>query len=379
MKDLNITIIGGGLAGLISSIHLARVGIKAHVIEKKTYPFHRVCGEYISNEVVPYLNELGCYPNELQPANITRFELTSVNGKSASMPLDLGGFGISRNAFDQYLWQKAQSQGVTFSLGTEVESVDFDGDGFTVRTPDKEHHADIVLGAFGKRSRLDGYLRRSFFSRRSPYVGVKYHVNLSGFPDDLIALHNFKNGYCGISRVEDDRINLCYLTHRNNLKQYGNIGDMESQVLYQNPMLRELFTTATFLFEKPEVINEISFETKSPVEHHILMMGDAAGMITPLCGNGMALAIHGAKVLCEHIIRYAEDKSYDRARLEQDYGQAWNSLFASRLWTGRQIQRLFGGVRSSNLAVSLANTYPAIAKYLMKQTHGKPFSLSSGI
>ncbi len=256
MKNLNITIIGGGLAGLISSIHLARVGIKAHVIEKKMYPFHRVCGEYISNEVVPYLNELGCYPNELQPANITHFELTSVNGKSASMPLDLGGFGISRHAFDQYLWQKAQSQGVTFSLGTEVESVDFDGDGFTVRTPDKEHRADIVLGAFGKRSRLDGYLRRSFFSRRSPYVGVKYHVNLSGFPDDLIALHNFKNGYCGISRVEDDRINLCYLTHRNNLKQYGNIGDMESQVLYQNPMLRELFTTATFLFEKPEVIRD---------------------------------------------------------------------------------------------------------------------------
>jgi len=377
MKDLNITIIGGGLAGLISSIHLARIGIKAYVIEKKMYPFHRVCGEYISNEVVPYLSELGCYPNDLKPAQIKRFELTSVEGKTASMPLDLGGFGISRYAFDQFLWQRAQSLGVKFSVGTAVESVDFDGDGFTVRTTHNQHRADIVLGAFGKRSRLDGYLRRSFFISRSPYVGVKYHINLPAFPDDLIALHNFKDGYCGISRVEGNRINLCYLTHRNNLRQYGNIGDMETSILYQNPFLRELFSTAVFLFEKPEVINEISFETKSPVEHHILMMGDAAGMITPLCGNGMALAIHGAKVLSEHVIRYAENNSYDRARLEKEYMQAWNSLFAKRLWAGRQIQRLFGGTWSSNLAVSMANTTPAVARYLMKQTHGQPFSLSS--
>ena len=377
MKDLNITIIGGGLAGLISSIHLARIGIKAYVIEKKMYPFHRVCGEYISNEVVPYLSELGCYPNDLKPAQIKRFELTSVEGKTASMPLDLGGFGISRYAFDQFLWQRAQSLGVKFSVGTAVESVDFDGDGFTVRTTHNQHRADIVLGAFGKRSRLDGYLRRSFFISRSPYVGVKYHINLPAFPDDLIALHNFKDGYCGISRVEGNRINLCYLTHRNNLRQYGNIGDMETSILYQNPFLRELFSTAVFLFEKPEVINEISFETKSPVEHHILMMGDAAGMITSLCGNGMALAIHGAKVLSEHVIRYAENNSYDRARLEKEYMQAWNSLFAKRLWAGRQIQRLFGGTWSSNLAVSMANTTPAVARYLMKQTHGQPFSLSS--
>ncbi|HBK89830.1 MAG: NAD(P)/FAD-dependent oxidoreductase [Cyclobacteriaceae bacterium] len=379
MKDVKIVIVGGGLAGLISSIHLARIGIKAYVIEKKMYPFHRVCGEYISNEVVPYLDDLGCYPHELRPSQINRFELTSVNGRSASMPLDLGGFGVSRYAFDQYLYQKAQSLGVRFCTGSEVESIVYNRNTFTVRTSQQEHEADIVIGAFGKRSRLDGYLKRGFFGRRSPYVGVKYHIRLSGFADDLIALHNFKNGYCGISQVEDGRINLCYLTHRDNVKKYGNVRDMETQVLYQNPFLQQIFSTATFLFEKPEVINEISFETKSPVAHHILMAGDAAGMITPLCGNGMALAIHGAKVLSEHVIRYVEDKSYDRDQLEQDYTSAWNSLFSRRLWAGRQIQQLFGGIWSSNLAVSLANSTPGVARYLMKKTHGEPFSMSNEI
>jgi flavin-dependent dehydrogenase len=373
MKDVNITIVGGGLSGLISAIHLARVGIKAYVIEKKMYPFHRVCGEYVSNEVLPYLEELGCHPRELGPKSIQRFELTSVNGRSAALPLDLGGFGISRYAFDQFLYQKALSHGVRFSLLTEVEKVDFNGSQFIIRTQNDERAADVVIGSFGKRSRLDGYLHRGFFGRRSPYVGVKYHIHLSDFPDDLIALHNFKDGYCGISRVEGDRINLCYLSHRDNLKKFGNVRDMETGVLYQNPFLRDIFNRATFLFEKPEVINEISFETKGPVEQHILMTGDAAGMITPLCGNGMALAIHGAKVLSEHVLRYCEDRTYNRARMELDYAQAWNHLFARRLWAGRQIQRLFGGVWSSNLAVSLATATPGVARYLMGKTHGQPF------
>ena len=60
----------------------------------------------------------------------------------------------------------------------------------------------------------------------------------------------------------------------------------------------------------------------------------------------MALAIHGAKVLSEHVIRYVEDKSHDRDQLEQDYTSAWNSLFSRRLWAGRQIQQLFGGIWS---------------------------------
>ena len=70
---------------------------------------------------------------------------------------------------------------------------------------------------------------------------------------------------------------------------------MERQVLLKNPHLKRIFSEADFVFGRPEVINEISFETKDPVENHILMAGDAAGMITPVCGNGMAIAIHSGK------------------------------------------------------------------------------------
>ncbi len=373
MSEKKIIILGGGLAGLIASIHLTHSGLPCTLIEKRAYPFHRVCGEYISNEVVPYLKSLGAFPEELHPALIRQFQLTSVNGKSASLSLDLGGFGISRYQFDLFLFQKARQLGVEFFLDTEVGKVSFEDDRFNIQTNHELHSASVVIGSFGKRSRLDVQLKRSFIQKRSPYVGVKYHLRLPDFPKDLIGLHNFQNGYCGISRVEDDRVNLCYLTHRENVKTYGNIRCMEEAVLFKNPFLKRIFEDAEFLFDKPETINEISFETKAPVEQHVLMAGDAAGMITPLCGNGMAMAIHSAKILSEHVLRFYQDPHYSRTELERDYSKAWTKLFATRLWTGRQIQRLFGDVWTSNLAVNLAQHAKPIARYLMKKTHGEPF------
>lgn len=373
MTNHKIIIAGGGLAGLITSIHLTRSGVPCIVIEKKSYPFHRVCGEYISNEVVPYLRWLGVYPEELNPSKVERFVLTSVNGASAEMPLDLGGFGISRFAFDDYLYRVAKNSGVEFLLDTEIEKIEFANGRFTVATGLKNYETSLVIGSFGKRSRLDVSLSRSFIRKRSPYVGVKYHIRLNDFPKDLIALHNFKNGYCGISHVENGVLNLCYLSHRDNLRKYGSISEMEKAVLFQNPHLKLIFDQAEFLFEKPETINEISFETKSPVDQHILMTGDAAGMISPLCGNGMAMAIHSAKIVSEYVSRFYHDKEYSREVLEKDYAIAWRRQFASRLWSGRQIQRLFGGVAASNLAVNLANKLQPVAKFLMKQTHGQPF------
>ncbi len=366
-----VVIIGGGLAGLVAANYLAQLQVPVVLIERKEYPFHRVCGEYISNETIPFLKSLQLFPEEFNPPAISQLQLTSVNGRSASLELDLGGFGISRFMFDQFLYEKAKKRGVVFHLNTEVDSVTYSKEKFEVKTKDHLLEADVVIGSFGKRSKLDVSLKRSFIQKRSPYVGVKYHVRTQ-HPDALIALHNFKDGYCGISNIEDGKSCLCYLTHRDNVRKFGTIKTMEEEVLYKNPFLKSIFTSAEFLFDKPEVINEISFETKSPVENHILMSGDAAGMITPLCGNGMALAIHSAKIVSELVSAFNKNE-ISREQFEKNYADKWNSLFANRLWAGRQIQNLFGSEWASNVAVNLARHVKPIAGFLVKKTHGTPF------
>lgn len=147
---------------------------------------------------------------------------------------------------------------------------------------------------------------------------------------------------------------------------------METQVLGNNPYLKKIFRNAEFVFDDPVVINEISFETKEPVENHIFMCGDAAGMITPLCGNGMAIAIHSAFVLSSLLLEFFNGK-IDRSQLERMYRKKWSELFRNRLWAGRQIQKLFGSTEASNLAVNIASNLRPVARYLVNKTHGTTF------
>lgn len=366
-----IVIIGGGLAGLISSIQLARAGIACVVIEKKSYPFHRVCGEYVSNEVAPFLKSAGLYPEHLNLPRINFFEFSSCDGQVCRLRLDLGGFGISRYCFDHFLYTAARREGVTFLLNTEAIAVKFDGGGFEVKTPHGLETGDVVIGSFGKRSRIDVQQNREFIRKRSPYVGVKYHIRTHQ-PEDLISIHNFPGGYCGVSNIEDGVTNLCYLVRREQLKKYGDIPLMETATLHSNPLLKKIFGDAGFLFQKPEVINEVSFETKGPVENHILMAGDAAGMIAPVCGNGMAMAIHSGKIVARAVQEYCAGR-LNRERMENQYRKEWNAQFRTRLMFGRYLQQLFGHRHVSNFAVRVGRFSSALSNALVSRTHGQPF------
>lgn len=377
--NTDVVIIGGGLAGLVSALELARAGHAVTLVERKTYPFHKVCGEYVSNEVRPYLQTLGIDPTALRAATINRFQVSAPSGRSLYAPLDLGGFGISRYTLDHELYQLGKAAGVQFLLNKQVDDVLVTKDLFIVSTSDRSTggtqtvNSRIVLGAFGKRTKLDKTLDRAFMRQPSPYIGVKYHIK-TDFPTDLIALHNFSDGYCGMSAIEDDKYCLCYLTTRFNLRQYGTIPAMERAVLCQNPQLKAVFENSEFLYEKPEVINEISFSPKQAVENHILMTGDSAGLITPFCGNGMAMAIHGAKLASGLASRFLKNQ-LTRLELEQRYQREWSAQFARRLWIGRTVQRLFGKAWLSEITVQALGVCTPALRGIMQQTHGTPIAV----
>jgi len=366
-----ILVLGGGLAGLTSALHLARAGASVALIEKKSYPFHRVCGEYVSHEVRSYLQQLGFDPMSLGAKDLRHLHLSSPQGKAVHMVLPLGGFSLSRYTFDHALYRLGQAAGVQFHVGQPIRSIAWTGSAHEVRLADGHTlKAPLAIGAFGKRSRLDRHLQRKFFQQRSPYIGVKYHAELP-YPTDQVGLYNFQAGYCGVSQVENGLVNLCYLTTRQQLKQSGgNIEAMQQQVLSRNPELGDLLRQARPAFPKPLVINEISFSPKPPVEHHILMAGDAAGLITPLCGNGMAMAIQGGKLAAEHCLAFLSGR-LTREQMERRYARAWREQFGRRLWVGRQIQALFQHEWLAEASIQAMRTLPGPARWVIRQTHGQ--------
>ena len=371
-----VVIIGGGLAGLTSAIHLSKSGLKVILIEKNDYPKHKVCGEYISNEVLPYFQWLDLDIFILKPSHISRMEFSTAKGKMISGTLPLGGFGISRYELDNYLFEKAIENGCQIIQDT-VSDIQFIKNEFHISTANNlEVTSKLVLGAFGKRSTIDLKLNRDFIQKNSPWLAVKAHYS-GDFPSDLVGLHNFKGGYCGVSKVEKNKINICYLADYETFKQYKNIEEFQSKIVCNNPHLKAIFENCKLLFEKPIAISQISFEKKKAVENHILMIGDTAGLIHPLCGNGMAIAIHSAKIVSELIINFFGNKISSRKELEEKYTREWNTNFKSRLATGRFLSKI---LRKENLAtflMQLLALFPFLLPKIIKKTHGKPIILKN--
>ena len=372
----DLAIVGGGLAGLSLSIQMGKAGYGVILFEKEQYPFHRVCGEYISFESWDFLQSLGVDLRSLDVSQIKQLCVSAKNGNSFEQELPLGGFGISRYKLDHCLAQIAKQSGVVLFEQTRINEINFANDAFNIQSTIGNFKSKVAVGCFGKRSNLDVKWKRPFVlakkNKLNNYIGVKYHIRYN-FPEDLIALHNFKKGYCGISKIENDQYCLCYLTIADNLQNSGNdIKKMEQAILSANPHLKKIFEESEMLWKEPVVISQISFDKKNLIEDHVLMIGDAAGMITPLCGNGMSMALHASKIAVQQIMEFLEAK-ISREKMEKNYKKIWNKLFAKRLKTGRMLQRLFDNQWLTTLVIRLGRSFPSLIRRLIKQTHGDPF------
>ncbi|PVX47655.1 flavin-dependent dehydrogenase [Flavobacterium sp. 103] len=365
-----VTIVGGGLAGLTAAIHLSKIGLQVIVIEKNEYPKHKVCGEYISNEVLPYLNWLSLDISELNPTHISKLDFSTPNGKLINCDLPLGGFGVSRFALDAFLCKKAIENGCEI-VQDNVDDIVYKNGFFTVSTlKSRIITSEIVIGAFGKRSNIDQKLKRGFIQEKSHWLAVKAHYS-GEFPNDLVGLHNFEGGYCGVSKVENNAINICYLASYESFKKYKSIEEFQSQIVNNNPHLKQIFDTSKMLFETPLTISQVSFDKKASVENHILMIGDTAGLIHPLCGNGMAMAIHGAKIVSELIGDFHTGKIKSREELEKKYIAEWNANFKKRLGIGRVLAFILQKQKVSAFLMKIMIEFPSLMPFIIKQTHGK--------
>ncbi len=372
MKVYDVIIVGGGLAGLTAAVHLAKAAHQVLLVEKQRYPHHKVCGEYVSNEIVPYLEFLDISLSSA--VKIDTLQLTTESGASVTTSLPLGGLGISRYAFDETLYLKALSLEVTFVFET-VASIDFVGDIFHVKTAaDNSFKAKLVIGAYGKRSALDKQLQRSFIQEKSSWLGVKAHYQYDEFPDNKVALHNFNGGYAGLSKTESGAVNFCYLVSYESFKKEKSIASFNKSIVAKNPFLNHFLGNAKPLFGEPLSIAQVSFYPKAAVENHVLMCGDTAGLIHPLCGNGMAMAIHSAKIASELIDAYLNAENPDRGALERKYQVAWATTFKQRIRAGRLLQSVLLNHQASKLAMKTVAKSPWLLRTLIKKTHGDPIT-----
>ena len=192
----DVCVIGGGLAGLALSIQLGKQLYSVALFEKEQYPFHKVCGEYISLESWDFILSLGLPLAEMQLPVINKLIVTAPDGNQLQQALPLGGFGISRYKLDALLKEIAVANKVTIFENCKVNDAIFLNDEFHLQTTKGDFYSRICCGSFGKRSNLDVKWNRPFANQKpnklNNYLGIKYHIK-TNFAADTIALHNFKN------------------------------------------------------------------------------------------------------------------------------------------------------------------------------------------
>ncbi len=377
MQHYECIIIGGGLGGLTLAIQLAKKGYQVALLEKERYPYHKVCGEYIAMESWNYLESCGIPLTELNLPRLQKLTVSAPNGNYIKHQLNPGGFGISRYKLDFLLANEAKKNGVILIENCKVQNIiNQTPTIYEAQTDQGNFTTQTVIGSYGKRSNLDVKLNRDFIKNKAKgldnYIGIKYHVK-ANIPEDAIELHNFENGYCGISKIEDDRYCMCYLTTAQNLKQYqGNIKLMEENILYKNVFLKKYFTQFESFYNEPLAISQINFSNKTQSENGIIMLGDAAGLITPLCGNGMSMAMHASKIL-SNLLPYYFENEINKNQLLEKYTYSWQKQFGTRLWVGRKIQKMFGNPILTNLLITALKPMPFAVSKLVSLTHGKSY------
>jgi menaquinone-9 beta-reductase len=367
-NSFDVVCIGGGLAGLSLSILLAQKGLHVAIVEKKTYPLHKVCGEYISMESWNFLERLGVDLKNINPPKITSLTL-STNKTNLNVQLPLGGFGISRYQLDYELYLIALQLKVSvFTNSTFKKYERINNRSYRVVNDNMELNAKLIIAANGKITA--GNLAAKS-NNQVNFIGVKYHVR-NNYPTNNIALHTFNGGYLGSSAIEEGKSCICYMVDSARLKEFKSIPELERRVLFENKNIQNLFQNSEFVWEQCLTISNIYFGKKILHEGGILYLGDSAGAIPPLAGNGMSLAFRSAHVLAALILDWHHEKITNEALVE-NYESIWNKNFSKRIKTGQFIQRLFLKQVNASIAFSLFKGLKPFQSSIISQTHGQAF------
>ncbi len=381
-KVYDAAIIGGGPAGTSAAITLAQQGFQVVLFEEKTYPHDKLCGEFLSPECTGLLADLAVSEKiaSLRPVQIDAVHLTAPDGTLWETSLPGHAIGLSRRLLDAALAERAQVVGVDLRQATRVNDLHGSlGEGFVLDTRSgsqpRNLRARLVIGAYGKRGILDRVLGRPFFQQPQPFIALKAHFYGPPIPG-RVELHGFPGGYCGISEIERDARVVCLLAYERVFQPFRHPGRNAAEAFVdwmknQNPRLRNWLDHAERIHPRWISIAQVPFVAKPALDQDVLMAGDSAGLVVPLAGNGISMALDGGMLAAQYASAFLHGE-LPAPDLRQAYPQAWRKRFHLRLRLGRLLQPWMLRPTSLSFALRLLSALPPIGHYLVSKTRGTP-------
>ena len=314
-------VIGGGLAGGAAAALLAAQGRRVTLIERQAGPHDKVCGEFLSVEAQALLVKLGLDLDALGGERIDRLRLI-MGSRTVEAALPFTALGLTRRRLDGALLVHAAGLGAKVQRGVAVRSVARR----VVETAAGSIQSDTLLLASGKHE-VRG-LRRETAGAVSGQVGFKMYFNLSDRQREALAGHIelilFDGGYAGLQLVENGVANLCLTVTAERFEAAGRSWDGLFAALLDEPHLQRRFEGATPVLSRPLSIAGTPYGFLHRDRPHeispVFRLGDQAAVIPSFCGDGMAIALHSARLAAAAVAQGADPGLY-HARLRRGVGR----------------------------------------------------------
>jgi menaquinone-9 beta-reductase len=294
-------VVGGGPAGAVTASLLASAGREVTLIERQAGPHHKVCGDFLSTEAADALGRLGIDLPALGAAPITALRLVH-RCHVACLPLPFRALGLTRRTLDEALLDRAVAMGAIVLRGRSVRAINRRPDGsLTVETTAGAMTPTAIFLATGKHD-VRGPRRRV---TSPPLVGFKTYLRLA--PAQVEELRNhielvlFSGGYGGLQLVEGDDAVLCILASRRELTAAGGKFDhLLNEMRARCAHLARRLDGATGLIDRPVAISGLPYgflhQARADDPPLLFRVGDQACVIPSLTGDGVALAVHSARL-----------------------------------------------------------------------------------
>ncbi len=382
----DVAIIGGGLAGSLSAIHLARAGFRVVLFEKEAKPTEKVCGEFLSYESLPLLREVGVDPTAFGGREITKFRLHGPR-YSAEVLLPRRAIAVSRTKLDEALMKTAVESGADVRRGVRVaeilEGLDETTGSILLSTTEGEMRAQRLIVATGKTEFKNVNDR---VGRGRSYVGFKTHLRLK--PSSALDLKDhcdlfvFDNGYGGLTDLGDGYANFAFLIEKSALKKIG--ADWPSLSAHIGKSCWQASHYLDGAEPQSSRLSSVSsvpygFLRRAPPPAGLFFVGDQMAVIPSMTGEGMTIALMTARRAADAMIEpsAAGHRLRFASLASRQYQRDVRAILRPQIETALGLQAFFKNPRLVDLSTFALNAFPAIFRRAFQATRCKLIELPS--
>lgn len=299
---MHIFIVGAGPAGAMAAYLLSQKH-QVTLIEAKPAVVQKVCGEYLCPPGKGLLISLGFkdfIDEHFEPIKGMRIVSQKGTEVICHFPTPHEGLALKRDLLENKLIEMARNQGTKIIFNEAFENCTYEKNEWTIKTRNQTFKADLLVGADGRRSQVSKLLK---LHQESTNNRVAIHCFLEKKKNFLRLgeMHLFPDGtYTGLNPIKDGHTNFSLVCNNHKIKEHKNLSNLINHYIQASKILSEEFNLTDHKTHITSVF-PVGHETKDIITEHAALIGDAAGFVDPLTGEGIYQGLLSAKILANNI------------------------------------------------------------------------------